>query len=295
MPFVRALKITYQTVNCMMSKFLNTENATITIEYSKLLTKFLKNNIKDLENINIKRININCNGANLKQLSTILDKENIDIPIFINIKNYKNCYSDICNSLNKRYYIVIKTTPNQFVKLEYVKDFYYSLDFTWKQKNEIANLLKKHNDLILNIKINDNNLVKSFDALSYITKKATAEYLYFENVFIPKQLIYDCPYNIYLNNEYSKRTYGENIPRNIYIDSIGNVYCACIKNRRIIIGNINCEQLLNVYKGCKLTEGYKEFIKFNEKLMISYLNQYPFDTVDYIYMLEAVMRNDPTS
>ena len=57
-------------------------------------------------------------------------------------------------------------------------------------------------------------------------------------IIMEKELIYDCPYNINLNNENSNRSYGNNIPRNIFIDSFGFVYCMSIKNKKIVIGAI---------------------------------------------------------
>ena len=106
-----------------------------------------------------------------------------------------------------------------------------------------------------------------------------------------KELIYDCPYNIYLNNENSNRSYGNNIPRNIFIDSFGFVYCMSIKNKKIVIGNINNNTISYILDNCKSQDGYKKFIYYNERLFINLLNQCPYSIIDYTAFLIEVMKN----
>lgn len=110
-------------------------------------------------------------------------------------------------------------------------------------------------------------------------------------MFIEKDLIYKCPYNIYLNNRYSNRSYGENIPRNLYIDKYGNVYCLNIKRKSIIIGNVENDKLENILSFCKKDKGYKNFVYYNELLFIKYLNHCPFQMIDYEAFLDEVIKN----
>ena len=165
------------------------------------------------------------------------------------------------------------------------------VDFNYLQKNQIIKILNKYENIILKCNLKNNKLKENYQALDYITKHSKKEYLLFDNLFISKQLIIDCPYNVYLNNENSHREYGNFLPRNIYIDNKLNIYCTNLKSNKIIIGNLNNNNLFIILKNCKNTEGYKNFIELNKKIFIEHLNQYPFTTIDWISYLSEVIND----
>ena len=151
--------------------------------------------------------------------------------------------------------------------------------------------MNKYENILLQIDYNMNKISNVNDALDKIVSGVKSKELNFSNLFIEKKLIYDCPYNIYLNNSNSNRNYGNNIPRNIFIDFNSFVYCLGIKNKNLIIGNINHNTVTNILDNCKNLKGYKNFITYNEKLFISLLNHCPYSTIDYIAFLTEVIKN----
>ncbi len=272
-----------------MNKYLKTENASITIEYSNnIINTLLKDNI---DNIGFQRLYIECNISELLDVYNELNKYTYNnITIFIKINNYDNKYEEDFNKVNKDYYLIICSNIDKFNSYKYNNDCFYEITFNYQEKDKIIDIINKYDNILLNINYDMNDIFNVNNTLEEIVKRVNKA-LSFTNLFISKELIYQSPYNIYLNNKNSKRSYGNNnIPRNIYIDSNGNVYSLSINNKNIIIGNINDKGIINVLSNCKRTKGYKNFIKYNEKLFIDVLDQCPFQTIDYIAFLNEVMK-----
>ena len=194
----------------------------------------------------------------------------------------------------KQLYImtIISTDIKRFEKIKIDNNSYYEIRFDYNEFQDIIRIINTNDNIILNINYDINNLKKVNEALINIVTNSKNEYLYFSNLFINKELIYKCPYNIYLNNKYSIRKYSNMLPQNISIDKNGKVYCANIKDKRIIIGDITEESIENLLKKCKKRSGYKNFILNNEKILIELLDQCPYQTIDYIVFLTEAMRSD---
>lgn len=274
-------------VSYMIDKFLNTENASITIEFSNHFHKFLKDNLKDILNLNIKRFNIIVDYKNIDELINILDDfEFDDLPVFIKINNFDFNNKNI-DSIKDKYYLIVNSNLDDIKNID--EDIYYEVNITYKEKDKLLKLINNYENIIINVDTNIDDIVNTYDMLNYINSNTTSEYLMFDNMYIPKQLIIDCPYNIYLGD----RDYGMMIPRNIYIDD-NYIYATTFKCNKFIIGNIN-SKLIDVYSNVYDTEGYKYFIKCNKILFSSYLNQFPYDYIDYNFMLKEVINNDTSS
>lgn len=272
----------------MINKYLETENASITIKYSNYIDDFLNNNLDDLLIINIKRFNILVESKNLNELKVILNKYDFkDLPVFIKIHNLNSDY-EIVQELKEKYYIVIKSNDIN----NYYEDIYYEVEVNENNSSKVIELLDKYENVLLDININKNNLKQIYETLDNICSETKREYLMIENIFISKKLIMDCPYNIYVGNEFSNRNYGNMIPRNIYIDE--NIYASNFKENKFIIGSVN-DSLLKVLSESKKAEGYKRFVEYNTKMFINYLNQFPYEIVDIDYLLKEVIDDDTSS
>ena len=271
-----------------MNKYLKTENASITIEYKKNILNTLLN--KNIDDYGFQRLYIECKNNELinvyNELNNYIFK---NITVFIKIKKYNDKYIEDFNIVNKDYYLIICCNIDEFNNYKYNDNCFYEVTFNYKEKEEIIKLINKYDNILLNIKYDMNKILDVNNTLEEIVKRVNKA-LNFTNLFISKDLIYKSPYNIYLNNENSNRNYGFNIPRNIYIDKNGNVYSISIKNKNIIIGNINNNSIINILSNCKNTNGYKNFINYNEKLYINVLDQCPFQTIDYIAFLNEVIK-----
>ena len=81
-----------QTVCYMMSKYLKTENASVTLEYNKsLFGNFLQNNLSSMEEIGIQRIYIVCDVKDILNVYDELIKYEFNqIIVFIKIDNYND-------------------------------------------------------------------------------------------------------------------------------------------------------------------------------------------------------------
>ena len=274
-----------------MNRYLKTENASITIEYSDNILSTLFKDSK-IYNRGFQRLFIECKASNLidvyKELKNLIFK---DITIFIKIRDYNDKYENILNKVNKDFYTIICCNIKSFIKIKYNKDCFYELNFKHTEKDKIIDIVNKYDNILLNIDYNLNKLSRVNDTLDKIVIDVKTKELNFSNLFIEKELIYACPYNIYLNNENSNRAYGNNIPRNIFIDSHGFVYCLSIKNKKLIIGNINYNNISYILDNCKDQNGYKKFIYYNERLFIDLLNQCPYSIIDYIAFLTEVIKN----
>lgn len=283
-----------QTVNYTMSKYLKTENASITLEYNKsLLGNFLQNNLSSMEEIDIQRIYIVCDVKDILSVYDELIKYEFNqITVFIKVDNYDDKYYDELKKMNYLFYTIISCNVNSFNKMNYNCDFYYELTFQHNEAISVLEIINNYENILLKIYYNMHQIDKVNNSLAMISKNSKNEYINFSNLLIDKSLIYSCPYNIYLNNKNSNRIYGNNIPRNIYIDSNGNVYCAEIKNSEIIIGNIKNHNLKEILFKCKTKKGYKKFIEYNEILLIKYLDQCPYQIIDYIAFLNEVIKNN---
>ena len=274
-----------------MNRYLKTENASITVEYSNdiLVTLFKDSKIY---NRGFQRLFIECKVSKLidvyKELKNLIFN---DITIFIRISDYNDKYESILNEVNKDFYTIICCNVKTFVDIKYNKDCFYELKFKYTEKDKIIDIVNKYDNILLNIDYNLNKLTSVNAALDKIVADVKSKELNFSNLFIEKELIYACPYNIYLNNENSNRSYGNNIPRNIFIDFLGFVYCLSIKNKKLIIGNINYDTISYILDNCKNQDGYKKFIYYNERLFIDLLNQCPYSIIDYIAFLIEVIKN----
>ena len=275
-----------------MNKYLKTENASITIEYSSNFKKFLNDNILYIDSICVHRLYIECKAKDLEKLSNDLKGINVDnVVIFILINDYSNKYYDILNSINNNFYTIISCNIREYLSFKKSSDIFYQINFNYTEKEKIVDLINFYDNLIFNIEYALDNIKSTNESLKYIINNISKENISFSNLFISKDLIYNCPYNIYLNNKNSRAKYGNNIPRNIYIDKDGFVYCLKIKNPNIIIGNILNNNLKDIFKECKKTVGYKKFINYNELLFIELLDQCPYKMIDYIAFLNEVMCN----
>ena len=276
----------------MMNKYLKTENASITIEYSSNFKKFLNDNILYIDSICVHRLYIECKAKDLEKLSNDLKGINVDnVVIFILINDYSNKYYDILNSINNNFYTIISCNIREYLSFKKSSDIFYQISFNYTEKEKIVDLINSYDNLIFNIEYALDNIKSTNESLKYIINNISKENISFSNLFISKDLIYNCPYNIYLNNKNSRAKYGNNIPRNIYIDKDGFVYCLKIKNPNIIIGNILNNNIKDIFKECKKTVGYKKFINYNELLFIELLDQCPYKMIDYIAFLNEVMCN----
>lgn len=276
-----------------MNKYLKTENASIRIEYAKnILSKLLMNNVNFIDNCGFQRLFIECNGNELIEVYNELKIYAFEnITIFIKIKNYNDRYIADLDRVNEKVYTIICCTFEEFNNIRFNEECFYELNFKYNEVNKIIKVANEHNNILLNIDYNLNKIRDVNDALKKIVENSKSNDLNFSNLFLEKKLIYSCPYNIYLNNENSNRNYGNNIPRNIFIDSNGNVYCIHIKTENIIIGNINTKSINDILRECKTQKGYQNFLIYNEKLFIDYLNQCPFLIIDYIAFLNEVIEN----
>lgn len=294
MEYLEISKKLYQTAKYMKIKYLKTENASISIDYNKELLEKVLNEIKELEKINIERINIECNASKLKELDKLLSSNiSTKIPIFIKINKYDNEYKKELINLNKYFYIVIKTNIKDFPNIEKNDEYFYEILTNYKEKENLLDLILHNENIIINMETKSIKDYKSInESLTYLVNNSNNKLLYFENLFISKDLIYKCPYNIYLNNSNSNRKYGNNIPRNIYIDNNFNVYAISIKNKKLIIGNLKENTIINILSNSKKTTGYKNFKKYNKILFFEVLDQCPFNTIDYISYLNEVINNE---
>ena len=237
-----------------MNKYLKTENASITIEYSSNFKKFLNDNILYIDSICVHRLYIECKAKDLEKLSNDLKGINVDnVVIFILINDYSNKYYDILNSINNNFYTIISCNIREYLSFKKSSDIFYQINFNYTEKEKIVDLINFYDNLIFNIEYALDNIKSTNESLKYIINNISKENISFSNLFISKDLIYNCPYNIYLNNKNSRAKYGNNIPRNIYIDKDGFVYCLKIKNPNIIIGNILNNNLKDIFKECKKT------------------------------------------
>lgn len=283
-----------QTVSYMMSKYLKTENASVTLEYNNsLFGNFLQNNLFLMEEIGIQRLYIVCD---IKDILSVYDElikcEFNQITVFIKVNNYNDRYFDELKKANDLFYTIISCDVQSFNKIKYNFDFYYELTFQYNETIPILETINNHENILLKIDYDMHQIDKVNDSLAIISKNSKNEYINFSNILVDKSLIYSCPYNIYLNNKNSNRTYGNNIPRNTYIDPNGNVYCIEIKNPKIIIGNLKNNNLKEILFECKNKKGYKKFIEYNEILLIEYLDQCPYQVIDYIAFLNEVIKNN---
>lgn len=274
-----------------MIKYLKTENASITIEYSKkILFKFLHNSIIFIDNCGLQRLFIECNANELKNVYNELNLYTFqNTTVFIKVKNYNEKYIEDLNKVNEKFYTIICCNIEEFNNIKFDKGYYYELNFKYEEADEIIKIINNYDNILLKIDYDLSEIKNVNNALDRIVRNNKGNDLNFSNLFISKNLIYSCPYNIYLNNENSNRSYGNNIPRNIFIDHIGNVYCLSVKSKNIIIGNINKKSIETIISNCKHETGYKNFVKYNEKLFIDYLNQCPFLMIDYNAFLTEVI------
>lgn len=294
MEYTTVLKMLCQTVSYMMSKYLKTENTSITLEYNKsLFGNFLQNNLSSIEEIGIQRIYIVCD---IKDILSVYDElikyEFNQITVFIKINNYNDRHFKELKKVNDVFYTIISFNIQKFNEIKYSSDFYYELTFQYNEVIPVLEIINNYENILLKIDYNMHQIDKVNNSLAMISKNSKNEYINFSNILIDKNLIYSCPYNIYLNNKNSNRTYGNNIPRNIYIDSNGKVYCVEIKNPKIIIGNLKNNNLKEILLKCKGEKGYKKFIEYNEILLIEYLDQCPYQVIDYIAFLNEVIKNE---
>lgn len=283
-----------QIVSYMMSKYLQTENASITFEYNKsLFNNFLQNNLSFIDEIGIQRMYILCD---IKDILSVYDElikyEFNQITIFIKINNYSDRYFDKLKKVNDLFYTIISCNLHSFQKIKYNFEFYYELTFQYNEAISVLEIINNYKNILLKIDYDIYQIDKVNNSLSMISNNAKSEYINFSNMLIDKNLIYSCPYNIYLNNKNNNRTYGNNFPRNIYIDSNGDVYCAEIRNPKIIIGNLKNNNLKEILFKCKSKKEYKKFIEYNEILLIEYLDQCPYQIIDYIAFLNEVIKNN---
>lgn len=277
-----------------MNKYLKTENASITIEYNKnSFYTFLLNNFSIIEDIEIQRIYIVCDVKDVINIYNELIKYKFkNTTVFIKVNNYSNKYNNELDKVNDIFYTIVCCNIDTFKNIKYNSDSYYELNFKFNETEQIIKIINQYNNILLNIDYDLNYIKDVNNSLNIISQKSNCEYINFSNILIDKNLIYACPYNIYLNNKYSHRNYGNNIPRNIYIDYNGNVYCINIKNKSILIGNIDKMDINKILTECKAKKEYKNFIKFNEILFISYLEQCPYQTIDYIAYLNEVIKHN---
>ncbi len=274
-----------------MNKYLKTENASITIEYSKdiLINLFKDSNI---DNLGFQRLFIECKASELiNAYNELKDFVFENITVFIKINDYSDKYEDIFNKINRVFYTIICCDINKFDKIKFNKECFYELKFKYTETNKMIDIINKYDNILLNIDYNLEDIFNVNISLNKIVENVKSKDLNFSNLFIEKNLIYSCPYNIYLNNEKSNRNYGENIPRNIFIDLKGFVYCLNIKSTKIIIGNLNNNSISYILDNCKNYDGYKNFIYYNERLFIDILDQCPFSIIDYVAFLNEVIEN----
>ena len=277
-----------------MSRYIKSENASITIEYNKSLFKsFIIDNYHFIDNNEIQRLYIECDINELNEVyKEIKSIEFNYTTTYLKIKNYSDNYFNVLSKISKNIMTIISTDIKRFEKIKIDNNSYYEIRFDYNEFQDIIRIINTNDNIILNINYDINNLKKVNEALINIVTNSKNEYLYFSNLFINKELIYKCPYNIYLNNKYSIRKYSNMLPQNISIDKNGKVYCANIKDKRIIIGDITEESIENLLKKCKKRSGYKNFILNNEKILIELLDQCPYQTIDYIVFLTEAMRSD---
>ena len=126
----------------MMNRYLKTENASITVEYSSniLVTLFKDSKIY---NRGFQRLFIECKASKLidvyKELKNLIFN---DITIFIRISDYNDKYENILNEVNKDFYTIICCNVKTFVDIKYNRDCFYELKFKYTEKDKIINQLK---------------------------------------------------------------------------------------------------------------------------------------------------------
>lgn len=276
-----------------MIKYLKSENASILLEYSiSKFGDFLASNLSFIEECGFQRIFIECDASKIIKLYNELSNFSFEnVTIFIKVKNFRNKYYEDIMKVNEFFYIIVCCNYKEFFEFVYNNKIFYEISFKYDECNDIIEVINKHENILLNINYDLAEINKVNNALEIIINNSKNEVVSFSNMFIEKDLIYKCPYNIYLNNKYSNRSYGKNVPRNLYIDKCGNVYCLNVKRKSIIIGNIINDKLEKILNFCKKNKCYKNFIYYNEILLIKYLNNCPFQMIDYEAFLDEVIKN----
>ena len=127
-----------------MNRYLKTENASITVEYSSdiLVTLFKDSKIY---NRGFQRLFIECKVSKLidvyKELKNLIFN---DITIFIRISDYNDKYESILNEVNKDFYTIICCNVKTFVDIKYNKDCFYELKFKYTEKDKIIDIVMKY-------------------------------------------------------------------------------------------------------------------------------------------------------
>ena len=235
---------------------------------------------------NFKRCIFHISEKYIKELYDILkekfENKNILVMIYSNMTNVPK-YDAIDNI------IFVNTNESIFIKNDYVFNL---LSLRDDNVNEIANIIKRDSNIMINPVIDVSNISHFFETFNELTKLLDGKRINLNGYIIPSFLIKEHPCNAYLCDGCHCKKQISCLPRYITIDNDLDMYPHDLFYDKFKIGNINNMKITNSLEKYYGSNSYNEFIKYSKKVFIKYLSHYPYQYMPIVEYIKMEIEND---
>lgn len=255
--------------------FKNTENSTIVVQ--KFDTVTIEKAIKFSKICNVGRLIVHCDSAKECSLldDMISESEEVSIWVKIDKANISNEFFDY-----EHIGVIVCTNQKSGLNSELQNVLWeLCLDIGEMPDNsymDCANIIWHINFERIKWPVFDEQLSCLLDG--YKTNE-----LMIDNVLLSLDLIREHPCNVYLCDGRHCHSGHGNVPRNIYIDTNGNMYPYGIAKEELKMGNILSDS--NIIEEYKQSDAIGNFMKLNRYLYLQILDKCNYGIIPWFDML----------
>lgn len=266
-----------------MRKYLNMENATLEIMLQKIndLEIMISNNLNEILAQNFKRIIFHVSEGKINKLYNVLKKYfgNNDVLIMI----YTSIKKNISIKMNDNF-VIINTNDKNILNKQYI---YNLIQLKKDTIDLIASKINENINIIVNPIIDINNVSDFVNNLNLLFLKLNQKNVNLNGYLIPSSLMKEHPCNAYLCDGWNCHKKVSCLPRHIFIDENGILYPHDMFYEKLMIGNINQNNLSELLKKYYLSKEYLQFQKYCKIVFIKYLANYPYE---YMPLIEFIRK-----
>lgn len=255
--------------------FKNTENSTIVVQ--KFDTAIIEKAIKLSKMCNVSRLIVYCNSAKECSLLDDMISESEEVSIWAKIDK-TNISNEFCDYENIG--VIVRTDQKSGLNSELQNVLWeMCLNIGEMPDNSYLDCL----NIIWNINFKRIEWPAFDEQLNRLIDGYKTNELMIDNVLLSLDLIREHPCNVYLcDGKYCHSGHGK-VPRNIYIDTNGNMHPYGIVKAELKIGNILSDS--NIIEDYKQSDAIGNFMKLNRYLYLQILDKCNYGIIPWFDML----------
>lgn len=267
-----------------MIKYLPIENATIELNFSNKeeYVNFINQRIVEIEKHGFKRIIINTSEDDYIY---IYDSINSIIDDAMLVIFQASLTKDTDIDLKDNFIFYNKT--NKIIKHKNIYNIISS-----QEKNKVIKMINDNVNVVIDPIININEIAAFDNDIQTIIKNVNTNDIYLGGYVLPTFLMKEHPCNSYLCHGHNCHKKMTGLPREIFVDKDYNVYPHKLKYQKLKMGNINDISFEELFINYLRSKEYDIFVKYNRKIFINILRNYPYEYMPIVDYLKAEVESD---